>query len=53
MNFELLNKILKNGEEIDVYKVKNDIYHKIVYNNTIYLILENKKGIKILEDKEV
>jgi hypothetical protein len=49
MNFELLNKILKDGEEIDIYKIKNDIYHKIIYNNIIYTIKENKNGIKILK----
>ena len=52
MNFELLNKILKNGEELDIYKNKNDVYHKILYNNTIYLILENNKGIKLLEKEK-
>lgn len=49
MSFELLNKILKNGEEIDIYKIKNDIYHKILYNDVIYTILENNKGIKLLK----
>lgn len=52
MNFELLNKILKDGEEIDIYKIKNNIYRKILYNNTIYLILENNKGIKLLEKED-
>ena len=44
MNFETFNKILKNGEEIDIYKIKNNIIYKILYNDIIYLILENKKG---------
>ena len=52
MNFELLNKILKNGEELDIYKIKNNIYHKILYNDVIYTILENNKGIKLLEKEE-
>ena len=49
MSLELLNKILKNGEEIDVYKIKNNIYHKILYNDVTYTILENNKGIKLLK----
>ena len=49
MNFELLNKILKNGEEIDIYEIKKDIYHKILYNDVIYTILENNKGIKYIK----
>lgn len=52
MNFDLLNKILKVGEEIDIYKIKNDIYHKILYNGVIYTILENNKGIKLLEKED-
>lgn len=53
MNFELLNKILKYGEEVDIYKIKNNIYHKILYNDVIYIILENNKGIKLLEKEEL
>ncbi len=53
MNFELLNKILKGGEEIDIYKIKNNIYHKILYNDMIYIILENNKGIKLLEKEDI
>lgn len=51
MNFDLLNKILKNGEEIDIYKIKSNIYHKILYNDVIYTILENNKGIKLEESE--
>ena len=51
MSFELLNKLLKHGEEIDTYKIKNDIYYKILYNGVIYIILENNKGIKILKNE--
>ena len=25
MNFELLNKILKNGEELDIYKISKSV----------------------------
>ena len=53
MNFETFNKILKNGEEIDIYKIKNNIIYKILYNDIIYLILENKKGIKIIDKEEL
>ena len=53
MNFETFNKILKNGEEIDIYKIKNNIIYKILYNDVIYLILENKKGIKIIDKEEL
>ena len=53
MNFEDFNKILKNGEEIDIYKIKNNIIYKILYNDIIYLILENKKGIKIIDKEEL
>lgn len=53
MNFEDFNKILKNGEEIDIYKIKNNIIYKVLYNDIIYLILENKKGIKIIDKEEL
>ena len=53
MNFETFNNILKNGEEIDIYKIKNNIIYKILYNDIIYLILENKKGIKIIDKEEL
>ena len=53
MNFVTFNKILKNGEEIDIYKIKNNIIYKILYNDIIYLILENKKGIKIIDREEL
>lgn len=53
MNFETFNKILKNGEEIDNYKIKNNIYHKILYNDVIYVILENNKGIRIINKEEL
>lgn len=53
MNFEDFNKILKNGEEIDIYKIKNNIIYKILYNDIIYLILENKKGIKIIDKEDL
>ena len=53
MNFDTFNKILKNGEEIDNYKIKNNIYHKILYNDVIYVILENNEGIKIINKEEL
>lgn len=51
MNFELLNKILKSGEEIDIYRIKNKTYHKILYDNKVYIISETKNGIKLEEIK--
>lgn len=53
MNFDTFNKILKNGEEIDNYKIKNNIYHKILYNDVIYVILENNEGVKIINKEEL
>lgn len=51
MNLELLSKIIREGEEIDIYKDKNKVYHKILYDDKIYTIIETKNGIK-LEDIE-
>lgn len=53
MNLELLNKIIKNGEEIDTYKIKNKIYHKIVYDNKVYVITEDKKGIRLEREEKI
>lgn len=51
MNFELLNKIIKDGEEVDIYRIKNKIYHEILYDNKVYIISETKNGIKLEEIK--
>ena len=51
MNLELFNKIWKYGEEIDIYKIKNVIYHKILYDDKIYTIIETKNRIKLEEEK--
>lgn len=53
MNFDTFNKILKNGEEIDNYKIKNNNYHKILYNDVIYVILENNESVKIINKEEL
>lgn len=51
MNLALLNKICKYGEEIEIYKIKNKTYHKILYDNKIYTIIETKNSIKLEEIK--
>ena len=48
MDFELLNKIIKDGECLDTCEIGDDIYYKILYDNTIYVISENKTGVKIV-----
>ena len=51
MNFELLNKIIREGEEIDIYRIKNKIYHEILYGGKVYTIIETKNGLKLEEIK--
>ena len=46
MNLGVLKKIIKDGEEFEIYKIKNKVYHKIQYDNKIYTIIESKNGIK-------
>ena len=50
MDFELLNKIIKDGECLDTCEIGDDIYYKILYDNTIYVISENKTGVKIVQE---
>lgn len=49
MDLQLINKIIKHGEQIDIYKIKNDVFYKILYNEKIYTLLENKKGIRVIK----
>lgn len=51
MDLELFNKILKYGEEIETYRIKNKIYHEILYDDKVYLISETKNEIKLEEIK--
>ena len=52
MDLQLTSKIIKNGEVIDTYQIKNEVFYKILYNETIYTILENKKGIKVVKEEK-
>lgn len=52
MNLELFNRILKYGEEIDIYRIKNKIYHEILYDDKVYIIIETKNGLKLKEEKK-
>ena len=45
--FQLINEIIKKGECIDTYKIKNTSFYKIVYNNKIYVISEKNNFYKI------
>lgn len=49
MNLQKLNDILKNGEYLDTWRAAATTYYKILYNNIVYVISENKKGVKICE----
>lgn len=49
MDLQLINKIIKDGEQIDIYKIKNEVFYKISYNGKIYTLSENKKGIRIIK----
>lgn len=53
MDLQLINKIIKHGEQIDIYKIKNDVFYKILYNEKIYTLLENKKGIRVIKKWEL
>lgn len=48
--FELINKIIKNGEVYDTYKNKNITYYKVIYENKNYIISE-KNGFYKIEEK--
>lgn len=52
MDLQLINKIIKDGEQINIYKIKNEVFYKILYNEKIYTLSENKKGIRIIKKWE-
>ena len=51
IDFKLINEIIKNGEIYDMYKIKNTIYYKVIYENKNYIISEKNGFYKIEESK--